>query len=118
MFGKGEFTLIAAQDRAMDTPDPESLFSVVYSTSAGSNYGRYSDPRVDDLAERALRETSRDKRKQLYWELQRHILSSAPASVLVAWVEGWFFVDKRVRGYKPALTSYDNNTFMKVWLRE
>jgi peptide/nickel transport system substrate-binding protein len=118
VFGKGDFALIAAQDRAMDTPDPASLFSVVYSTSAGSNYGRYSDPRVDDLAERALRETNHDKRKQLYWELQRHILSSAPASVPVAWVEGWFFVDKRVRGYKPALTGYDNNTFMKVWLRE
>jgi hypothetical protein len=38
--------------------------------------------------------------------------------VPVAWVEGWFFVDKKVQGYKPALTVYDNNTFMKVWLKE
>jgi peptide/nickel transport system substrate-binding protein len=118
VFGKGDFALIAAQDRAMDTPDPESLFSVIYSTNAGSNYGRYSDPKVDDLAERALRETNHDKRKQLYWELQRYILASPMAAVPVGWVEGWFFVDKRVRGYKPALTTYDNNTFMKVWLRE
>ena len=118
VFGKGDFALIAAQDRSMDTPDPESLFSVIYSTNAGSNYGRHSDPKVDDLAERALRETTRDKRKQLYWELQRHILASPTAAVPVAWVEGWFFVDKKVRGYKPALTTYDNNTFMKVWLRE
>jgi peptide/nickel transport system substrate-binding protein len=117
-FGKGDFTLIATQDRAMDTPDPESLFSVVYSTNAGSNYGRYSDPKVDELAERALRETSRDKRKQLYWELQRHILASPTAAVPVAWVEGWFFRDRKVQGYKPALTVYDNNTFMKVWLKE
>jgi len=118
VFGKGEFTMIAAQDRSMDTPDPESLFSVVYSTNAGSNYGRWADPKVDDLAERALRESSRDKRKQLYWELQRHILASPTAAVPIAWVEGWFFVDKKVRGYKPALTTYDNNTFMKVWLAE
>jgi peptide/nickel transport system substrate-binding protein len=118
VFGKGDFSLIAAQDRSMDTPDPESLFSVVYSTNAGSNYGRQSDPRVDELAERGLRETNHDKRKQLYWELQRHILGGAPASVPVAWVEGWFFVDKKVQGHKPALTTYDNNTFMKVWLRE
>ncbi len=83
-FGKGDFTLIAAQDRSMDTPDPESLFSVIYSTNAGSNYGRWSDPKVDELAE----------------------------------LEGWFFRDKKVMGYKPALTTYDNNTFMKVWLRE
>jgi peptide/nickel transport system substrate-binding protein len=118
VFGKGDFQIIASQDRSMDTPDPESLFSVVYASQAGSNYGRYADPKVDELAERALRETSRDRRKQLYWELQRHILASPTASVPVAWVEGWFFVDKRVRGYKPALTTYDNNTFMKVWLAQ
>jgi peptide/nickel transport system substrate-binding protein len=118
VFGKGDFTMIAAQDRAMDTPDPESLFSVVYATEAGSNYGRYPDAKVDDLAVRALREGNRDKRKQLYWELQRHILTSPMASVPVAWVEGWYFKDKKLMNYKPALTSYDNNTFMKVWLRE
>jgi peptide/nickel transport system substrate-binding protein len=118
VFGKGDFALITAQDRAMDTPDPESLFSVIYASHAGSNYGRYADPRVDELAERALRETASDKRKQLYWELQRHIFQSPMAAVPVAWVEGWFFVDKKVQGYKPALTTYDNNTFMKVWLRE
>jgi peptide/nickel transport system substrate-binding protein len=118
VFGKGDFQIIASQDRSMDTPDPESLFSVVYASQAGSNYGRYADPKVDELSERALRETSHDKRKQIYWELQRHIFASPTASVPVAWVEGWFFVDKRVRGYKPALTTYDNNTFMKVWLRE
>ena len=57
---------------------------MIYSTNAGSNYGRWSDPKVDELAE----------------------------------LEGWFFRDKKVMGYKPALTTYDNNTFMKVWLRE
>jgi peptide/nickel transport system substrate-binding protein len=118
VFGKGDFTLIAAQDRSMDTPDPESLFSVIYATEAGSNYGRYGDPKVDELAERALKESSRDKRRDLYRELQRHILASPTATIPIAWVEGWFFVDKKMRGYKPALTTYDNNTFMKVWLKE
>ncbi len=118
VFGKGDFALIASQDRSMDTPDPESLMSVVYMSEAGSNFGRYADPKVDDLAVRALREPNREKRKQLYWELQRHILASPTSSIPIAWVEGWFFVDKKVRGYKPGLTTYDNNTFMKVWLKE
>ncbi len=117
-WGKGDFTMIATQDRSMDTPDPESLFSVVYTSEAGSNYGHYSDPKADDLAVRALRETNHDKRRQLYWELQRHILASPTASVPVAWVEGWFFKDRKLMNYKPALTTYDNNTFMKVWLKE
>jgi peptide/nickel transport system substrate-binding protein len=116
VFGKGDFTMIATQDRAMDVPDPSGLFHIVYTTEAGSNYGRYSDPKIDELADKALRESNRDRRRQLYWELQRHILRGDGAGVAVGWVEGWFFTDKKLRNYKPALTTYDNNTFMKVWL--
>jgi peptide/nickel transport system substrate-binding protein len=117
-FGKGDFTMIASQDRAMDSTDPGDVFHIVYTTQAGSNYGRWSDPKVDDLADRALKESNRDKRKQLYWELQRYIPTAAPAAIAAAWVDGWFFIDKKVMGYKPAHTAYDNNTFMKVWLKE
>ena len=38
------------------------------------------------------------------------------ASIAVGWVEGWFFKDKKLRNYKPGLTTYDNNTFMKTWI--
>ena len=118
-FGKGDFTLIASQDRSMDVNDPAGVFHIAYTTEAGSNYGHMSDPKIDELADRALRESNREKRKQLYWELQRYILSRGDAgSVAVAWVEGWFFKDERLRNYKPGLTTYDNNTFMKVWLAQ
>jgi peptide/nickel transport system substrate-binding protein len=116
-WGKGDFIIIATQDRSMDVNDPSSVFHIAYTTEGGSNYGRWSDPKVDELADRALREANRDKRKQLYWELQRYILGRADtASIPVGWVEGWFFKDKRLRNYKPGVTTYDNNTFMKVWL--
>jgi hypothetical protein len=36
----------------------------------------------------------------------------------VGWVEGWFFRDKRLRNFKPGLTTYDSNTFMRVWLSQ
>jgi len=38
------------------------------------------------------------------------------ASIAVGWVEGWFFKDKKLRGFKPGVTVYDNNTFMKTWI--
>lgn len=38
-------------------------------------------------------------------------------AALVAY-EGWFFTDKRLKNYKPGLTTYDNNTFMKVWINQ
>ena len=118
-FGKGDFTIIATQDRAMDINDPSGVFHIAYTSQAGSNYGQYSDPKVDELADRALRESNRDKRKQLYWELQRYLLAKGDhASIAVGWVEGWFFKDKKLRNYKPGLTVYDNNTFMKVWIAQ
>jgi peptide/nickel transport system substrate-binding protein len=118
-FGKGDFTIIATQDRAMDINEPSGIFHIVYTSEAGSNYGRHSDPKVDELADKALRESNRDKRKALYWELQRHILSRGDhASIAVGWVEGWFFKDKKLRGFKPGVTVYDNNTFMKVWIAQ
>jgi peptide/nickel transport system substrate-binding protein len=118
-WGKGDFTLIATQDRAMDVNDPSGVFHIAYTTEGGSNYGRMSDSKVDELAERALKESNKDKRKQAYWELQRYILTRGDtATVAVGWVEGWFFKDKKLQGYKPGLTTYDNNTFMKVWLSQ
>ena len=118
-WGKGDFTMIATQDRAMDVNDASGVFHIAYTTEGGSNYGRMADPKVDELAERALKESNRDKRRQAYWELQRYIFSRGDtATIAVAWVEGWFFTDKKLRNYKPGLTTYDNNTFMKVWLSQ
>ncbi|MBI2205994.1 MAG: ABC transporter substrate-binding protein [Candidatus Rokubacteria bacterium] len=116
VFGKGDFVFLPTQDRAMVTVDPGDLFSLIYTTDAGSNWGKWSDKKVDELTERGLKETNREKRKQIYWELQRYLLSGSPSAIPVAWVEGFHFVDKKLRGYKWAPTVYDNNTFMKVWL--
>jgi peptide/nickel transport system substrate-binding protein len=118
VFGKGDFVFLPTQDRAMVTVDPGDLFSLIYTTDAGSNWGKWSDKKVDELTERALKETNKDKRRQIYHEMQRYILSGAPSAIPVAWVEGFHFVDRRVRGYKWAPTVYDNNTFMKVWLAQ
>jgi peptide/nickel transport system substrate-binding protein len=118
-FGKGDFTIIATQDRSMDVNEPSGVFHIAYTSQSGSNYGQYSDPKVDELTDRALKETNHDKRKQAYWELQRYLLSKGDhASIAVGWVEGWFFKDKKLRNYKPGLTTYDNNTFMKVWIAQ
>lgn len=115
-YGRGEFLLIAAQDTAMVLTDPSDPMTLLFTTKAGRNWGKWSDSKVDELAEQGLRETDREKRKKIYWEIQRYLLTQDAPAVTVGWVEGWFFRDKRVRNYKPALTVYDNNTFMKVWL--
>ena len=93
-FGKGDFTLITAQDRAMDGTDPSDPFSLIWTTQGGSNYGKWSDPKFDELAERGLKATSKAERAKLYHEAQRHFLNGAPSAIPVGSVEGWFFTDK------------------------
>jgi peptide/nickel transport system substrate-binding protein len=116
VYGKGDFTFITTQDRAMVTADPGDPFALIYATGAGSNWGKWSDKKVDELVDRGLKEVNGEKRGQIYHELQRYLLTQDTTAVSVGWVEGWFFRDKRVRNYKISPTVYDHNTFMKVWL--
>jgi peptide/nickel transport system substrate-binding protein len=118
VYGKGDFTFIAAQDRAMVTGDPSDIFGLIYTTQSGSNFGRWSDAKVDELTERGLKEPNREKRRQIYHELQRYLLTQDTAAITAGWIEGWFFRDKRVRNYKTSPTAYDHFTFMKVWLAQ
>lgn len=118
VYGKGAFIVIGTQDTSMVNADPSSPFSILYTTKAGRNWARWSDPKVDELAERGLKEQDHAKRVKIYHEAQRYILTQDTGAVPIAWVEGWFFTDKRLRNYKLAKTVYDNNTFMKVWLKQ
>jgi peptide/nickel transport system substrate-binding protein len=115
-YGRGEFVLIPTQDTAMVLNDPSDPITLHFTTQAGRNYGRHSDPKIDELAERGNRELDPAKRKRIYHDLQRHLLTTPHASPVTGWLDGWFFIDKKLRGYKPALTVYDNNTFRNVWL--
>ncbi|GIX47855.1 MAG: peptide ABC transporter substrate-binding protein [Candidatus Tectimicrobiota bacterium] len=116
VYGKGDFTVIGTQDTAMFLSDPSAPFAILFTSQAGRNWARHSDPLIDKLADEGLREQNRDKRREIYHRLQRHLLAGGNGTVIVGWVEGWFFRDKRLRNYHPANTVYDNNTFMKVWI--
>jgi peptide/nickel transport system substrate-binding protein len=116
VYGKGDFTMIGTQDTAMFVPDPSAPFSILFTANAGRNWARLRMPQVDTLAEQGLREQDPGKRRQIYHELQRLLLTEDNGNIIIGWVEGWFFRDKRLRNYHPANTVYDNNTFMKVWL--
>ena len=50
--------------------------------------------------------------------MQRYLLTEDSPAVVVGWIEGWFFTDKKMKNYRRANTIYDNNTFMNVWLEK
>ncbi len=116
-WGAGNFTIISSQDTAMVLSDPHGMFALIYSGDGGRNYARYKDPKIDELINKGLRETNKAKRVQTYHELQRYILSQQDhPSIVISWIEGFFFEDAKLKNYRQATTVYDNNTFQKVWL--
>jgi ABC-type transport system substrate-binding protein len=117
VFGKGEFTLIGTQDTAMVLTDPSGPIGILYTTGAGRNYSDFSDPVVDKLAEAGLREEDVEKRKKIYHDLQRHLLTQLDhGTVMIGWINAWFFTDRRLKNLKAAPMQYDAGTFMKVWI--
>jgi ABC-type transport system substrate-binding protein len=102
----------------MFIPDPSIVFSILYVKDAGRNWVKWNDPKINEWAEAALRETDQVKRRQMYHQMQRYLLTEDSPAVVVGWIEGWFFTDKKLKNYRRANTIYDNNTFMNVWLEK
>ena len=95
-FGKGDFTLITSQDRAMDSHRPgrsvladlddagrQQLRQVV-----GSEVRRAGRPRAQGDGQGPSARSSTRRRSATS-------LTGAPSAIPVGWVEGWFFVDKK-----------------------
>jgi peptide/nickel transport system substrate-binding protein len=118
VYGKGDFQVIGTQDTAMFIPDPSIVFSILYVEKAGRNWVKWNNPKINKWADAALRETDTAKRRKLYHDMQRYLLTEDNPAVVVGWVEGWFFNDKKLKNYRRANTVYDNNTFMNVWLEK
>jgi peptide/nickel transport system substrate-binding protein len=115
-YRKGNFVLIGAQDAGMFLPDPSAPFGVWFYSKGGFNFGKWKDETVDRLHEAGLRERDTAKRRKIYHELQRHILTQDAPGAVIGGVYAWHFIDNRLHNYTHGLTMFDNNTFMKVWL--
>jgi peptide/nickel transport system substrate-binding protein len=76
-------------------PDQTNLFHT--KSVGGFNRGRYSNPRVDELFDKGLRETDQSKRKAIYTEYQKIMTEDAPAIFVYA-NKYSHFVNKRIQG--------------------
>lgn len=115
-YARGEFHLIGGQATLINSPDVHDLFSSVFHSKGGRNYSGFHDAKIDALMERGLREADQAKRREIYYELQRYILSQPLPQLTLGWIGGWFYVDKRVRNHKPAKLQYEELTHTTLWL--
>ncbi len=79
-------------------PDPDGNMFSHLTTSGANNWGKYSNPKVDELLHQARSAAKQPDRKRLYGEAVRLLVDDAPLVFLYhdAWTKGW---EERVQGY-------------------
>ncbi len=82
-----------------DYPDPENFLDLLFHSESNNNHTNYSNAEVDRLLEEARTERDRERRFQIYNQVEQMILDDAP------WVWTWFSGE----GYaliKPEVSDY------------
>ncbi len=92
--GKYQVSLIGF----LNLTDPDRASYQQFTSGGTSNYGKYSNPRVDALLERARTDTSTLRRKSLYAEAAKVVSEDAPYVFMLN--QGYVAIyNKRVAGY-------------------
>ncbi len=98
----------------MDDPD---LFLERYTTGDSNNWGRFSDPRIDDLFARQARTLDQAERKRLVHELEKLVLENAYHIPGLWWARSVVHWAK-VKNYVAPPNHYSNQKLQDVWLAE
>ncbi|PYM77502.1 MAG: ABC transporter substrate-binding protein [Candidatus Rokuibacteriota bacterium] len=111
----GSFELIVGPTvEASDDPD---LFLRRYTTGDSENWGRYSNPAIDDLFSRQSRTLDHKERSKLVQQLQKVVLENAYYMPGLWWsrnVVHW----TKVKNYVAPPNHYANQKLQDVWLSE
>ena len=111
----GSFELIVSGTfNYMDDPD---LFLERYTTGDPNNWGRFSDPRIDDLFERQTRALDPAERKKLVNEIEKIVLENAYYIPGLWWARSVVHWAK-VKNYVAPPNHYSNQKLQDVWLME
>ena len=98
----------------MDDPDQ---FLNRYTTGAPQNYGRFSDPGVDDLFSRQARALDPAERRKLVIQLQSVVIENAYYMPGLWWTRNVIHWAK-VKNYVAPPSHYTNQKLQDVWLSE
>src|SRR5881296_1568405 len=111
----GSFELIVAPSfNFMDDPDQ---FLERYTTGDRNNWGRFSDPRIDDLFTRQARTLDPTERKKLINEIERIVLGHVYYIPGIWWARAVVHWAK-VKNYVAPPNHYSNQKLQDVWLSE
>jgi peptide/nickel transport system substrate-binding protein len=111
----GNFELIIAPTVEF-TDDPDQFLGR-YATGSTQNWGRFSDPRIDDLFSRQARAIDPHERKKLINEIERIVLDNAYYMPGLWWTRNVVHWAK-VKNYIAPPNHYVNQKLQDVWLSE
>ena len=103
-----------AEGRWSGRVDPDGNMFAHLTTGGANNWGKYSNPRMDELLRQARSALQPAERKRLYGEALQLVVEDAPIVFLHhdAWTKAW---DERVRGYVEIPDG--RMRLERVWLR-
>jgi peptide/nickel transport system substrate-binding protein len=111
----GNFELIVAPTvEFMDDPDQ---FLGRYATGSTQNWGRFSDPQIDDLFSRQARTLDPAERKKLINQIETIVLEKAYFMPGLWWTRNLVHWTK-VKNYVAPPNHYTNQKLQDVWLSE
>lgn len=99
----------------VDEPDLQ-LSKFLSSSRSPSNYGRYTDPQLDELYDQQSRETDPEKRKQLIWKFEDIALGEKAYVLTALWWQRIVPHARELQGYKVLPSHYVNQDLAGVWL--
>jgi len=109
-----DFELIVDPYGSQLVGDPEELLDK-FVTGQPENWGRMSDPVVDQLFAAQAKEMDEQKRIQLVKEMQKRILEKV-WRIPGAWTTRLEVRTARLRNYEPLPSHWNNRRFEDVWL--
>src|SRR5262249_2813353 len=98
----------------MDDPD---LWLSIYTTGDTRNWGRFSDPKVDDLFARQTRTLNPAERKKIVNDLEKIVLETSPYIPGLWWTRNLVHWAK-MKNYVARPNYYSNQKLQDVWLSE
>jgi peptide/nickel transport system substrate-binding protein len=96
--------------------DPDALLDP-FITGGSRNWGRFSDPRIDDLYQRQARTLDPTERRKLVIEIQKIVLDNAYHLPGLWWTRNMVHWTK-VKNYIAPPSHFTNQKLQDVWLSE
>jgi oligopeptide transport system substrate-binding protein len=108
----GKFS-VARAGWSADYPDPENFLAQYISTNATFNYGKYNNPKYDDLMKQSYAERDPAKRYQLLHDAEQLLMDEQGVAPLMVFASPWL-VSSKVHGWQDNAANEHMSKFLTL----